>query len=314
MLREVESPDTINILNSYASPTGVWRGDRVVFHFGLYGTFCLNAKTGERLWSQNSLVYDDNIDPGSSIKCADGVIVVPCDGMGEQFVAGLSLETGREIWRTARPPVEARAKEFRSSYSTPLIVNVDGRRQAVVPGTQCVAGYEIQTGKEIWRIRHGDGFSVSATPIECDGKVILSTSYGGNELMAIDPTGSGDVTQTHVLWRQKKGMLIMPSPILVGELLYTVTDKGIAHALSAKDGELIWRERLGGNFASSPFASGDRILVGDQSGNVTVFRAGQKYEELGRYSLNERILASPVPIGDDLIIRTEDALYRFSGQ
>jgi hypothetical protein len=93
-----------------------------------------------------------------------------------------------------------------------------------------------------------------------------------------------------------------------------ITDKGIAHALSAKDGELIWRERLGGNFAPSPFASGDRILVGDQSGNVTVFRAGQKYEELGRYSLNERIMASPVPIGDDLIIRTEDALYRFSGQ
>ncbi len=310
-LARIMSPDTLNVMNSFASPTGVWVDERVVLHFGLYGTFCLNAHSGEELW-RCTLTYDDNIGPGSSVKHADGVIIVPCDGMGDQYVAGLSLQTGEEIWRTSRPPVEARAKEFRSSYSSPLIVTVDGKSQAVVPGTQWCIAYDVQTGSEIWRLQHSKGFSLGCTPIFVDNKVIIATGYGGNELVAIDPTGSGDVTTTHVLWRQSKGMPLMSSPIRLGDRLYTVTDTGILHALNHADGELVWRERLGGKFSSSPFASGDRILVGDHDGHVTVFRAAGKYQEVARYELNEQIMASPLAINDDLILRTKLAVYRFS--
>ena len=105
-LANLQSPGTINVMNSYASPTGVWVDDRVVLHFGLYGTFCLDSASGELNWRQ-TLTYDDSIGPGSSIKHADGVLIVPCDSMGDQFVAGLSLETGDVLWRTPRPPVEA---------------------------------------------------------------------------------------------------------------------------------------------------------------------------------------------------------------
>ncbi len=312
-LANIKSPDTINVMNSYASPTGVWVDDRVVFHFGLYGTFCLDAESGEKIWRQ-TLTYDDSIGPGSSIKQADGVVIVPCDGMGDQFVAGLSLETGEPLWRTPRPPVEARAKEFRSSYSSPLILEVNGQSQAIVPGTQWCVAYNVHNGEEVWRLQHSKGFSLGCTPIAVEGKVIIATGYGGNDLVAIDPTGSGDVTRTHALWRQSRGMPLMSSPIHLGDLLYTITDGGILHALRHSDGELVWRERLGGKFSSSPFASGDRLLVGDHDGNITVFRAGDKYDEIARFQLGEQIMASPIPIGDDLILRTKSAVYRFSQQ
>ena len=312
-LAKLDSPDTINVMNSYASPTGVWVGDRVVMHFGLYGTFCLNASSGEVNWRQESLTYEDSIGPGSSLAHADGIVIFPCDGMGEQFVVGLSLETGETVWRTHRPLVEAKAKELRSSYSTPLIINVNGQNQAVVPGTQWCVAYDVRTGKEIWRLQH-TGFSLGCTPIEVDGKVIIATGYGGNELVAIDPKGSGDVTNSHVLWRQSKGRPLMPSPTRVGELLYTIADGGIAYALRHSDGEVVWRQRLGGKFSSSPFASGNRLLIGDHEGNVTVFRAGDEYQELARHELGEQIMASPVPIGEDLILRTDKAVYRFANR
>ncbi len=313
-LATIQSPDTLNIMNSYASPTGVWASDRVVLHFGLYGTFCLDAASGAEIWRQ-TLTFDDSIGPGSSIKQVEGVVIVPCDGMGDQFVAGLSLKTGEIIWRTPRPPVESRAKEFRSSYSSPLVIKVNGKSQAIVPGTQWCVAYDVQTGEEIWCLKHSQepgGFSLGCTPIAVEGKVIIATGYGGNDLVAIDPTGSGDVTNTHVLWRQSKGMPLMASPISVGDLLYTITDSGILHALSHSDGELVWRQRLGGKYSSSPFASGDRLMVGDHDGNITVFRGADEFQELARYELKEQIMASPIPIGDDLILRTKRAVYRFS--
>jgi outer membrane protein assembly factor BamB len=271
-----------------------------------------SAKTGKR-WvvandEQDLGVLGTPPDPGyAGYKQTVGPTI-------HQFVAGLSLETGEIIWRTARPPVEARAKEFRSSYSSPLVIKVNGQSQAVVPGTQWCVAYNVKTGEEIWRLQHSKGFSLGCTPIAVDGKVIIATGYGGNDLVAIDPTGSGDVTNTHVLWRRSKGMPLMSSPIRLGELLYTVTDSGILNALRYSNGELVWQKRLGGKFSSSPFASGDRLLVGDHDGNVTVFRAADEYQELGRYELNEQIMASPIAIGDDLIMRTKMAVTRFSTQ
>ena len=145
-----------------------------------------------------------------------------------------------------------------------------------------------------------------------DGNIIISTSYGGKELMAIDPTGSGDVTETHIVWRQKDGHTMMPSAVHVDGLIYTVTDKGIAHAIRAEDGELVWRARLGGKYSSSPLATGEHLIAGDREGVITVMKTGDQYDEIAQYDLKERIMASFVPVGDDLLIRTEKALYRFS--
>jgi outer membrane protein assembly factor BamB len=232
--------------------------------------------------------------------------------MDVQFIAGLSLQSGKTLWRTARPAIDTENGEFRKAYSTPLLLEVDGKTQAIVPGSQWCVGYDVISGSEIWRIDHGKGFSVSPTPVYADGKVVFSTGYGGKEIVAVDPTGKGDVTETHVVWRSKRGASMMPSAAIVDSQVYSIGEGGILAALSLDDGSLIWQKRLGGKHSSSPLVSGNRLIVADHDGNVIVIKAGDKYEEIARYEFGEQIMASPVPIGNDLILRTAKAVYRFS--
>lgn len=311
VLDRVEFPNSINAMNSFASPTGCWFGDRVVLHFGRYGTFCLDSQTGQSLWKQ-TLVIDDSMGPGSSAAVAEGVVVIPCDGMDKQFVSGLSLATGDELWRTDRPEMDTDEGEFRKSYSSPLVIEVSGRSQAIIPCAQWCVAYDVISGEEVWRFRHGSGFSISPSPIYADGKVIFSSGYGGKELLAIDPNGTGDVTSSHVVWRSRVAAPMMPSVAVANSSVHSIAEGGILVSVRLDDGSLQWRERLGGKYSASPLVSGDRLIIGDHDGNVTVFRAGEAFELIGRFELGEQIMASPIAIGDDLILRTKEAVYRFS--
>ena len=160
LLREVSDPDLINPLNSYASPTAAISGDRVVCHFGSYGTWCLNKSTGEKLW-HNALVVDHSVGPGSSPVIADDIVLIVCDGIDQQFVAGLDLSTGKEVWKTPRPKLRATNGEYKKAYSTPLLIKVGEQVQAVIPTAQWMCAYDPKTGKEIWRADCGSGFSTT---------------------------------------------------------------------------------------------------------------------------------------------------------
>jgi len=312
-LSTVDTPNPIHPMNGYASPTGVIVGDRVVLHFGQYGTWCLDVATGEKLW-QRQLVVDDSVGPGSSLVEYDGKVIVTCDGMDQQFVAALSIETGNEVWRTARPTIDADNGEFRKSYSTPILIKVDGKTQVVVPASQWCVAYDPEDGHEIWRLDHGKGFSITPMPLYADCKVIMSTGYGKPDLVAIDPRGTGDITKTNILWRESRSGPVMPSMINIDSLVYAISDGGIVSALKTSDGSLTWRQRLGGKYSASPFAIGRNVIVADHDGKLTIFQAGDSYREIAKYDFGEQIMASPVPIGNDLLIRTKDALYRFGSK
>ena len=309
-LRTVDSPNPIHPMNGYASPTGVIVGDRVVLHFGQYGTWCLDASTGRELW-QRQLVVDDSVGPGSSLVEHQGKVIVTCDGMDQQFVAALSVATGDEVWRTPRPKLDSENGEYRKSYSSPILIEVDGKTQAVIPAAQWCVAYDPETGSEIWRLEHGKGFSITPMPLYVDGKIIMSTGYGKPDIVAIDPRGKGDITKTNILWRESRSGSVMPSMLSIDGLVYSISDGGIVSALSTSDGSLAWRQRLGGKFSASPFAVGRNVIVADHDGKVTIFRAGDSYQETAKYEFDEQIMASPVPIGNDLLVRTKAALYRF---
>jgi outer membrane protein assembly factor BamB len=193
-----------------------------------------------------------------------------------------------------------------------LLLEIDGKTQAIVPGSQWCVAYDVATGSEIWKLDHGQGFSVSPTPIYADGKVIFSTGYGGKELLAVDPTGKGDVTDTHVVWRSKRGASMMPSAVALGSQVYSIAEGGILAALDLDDGTLLWKKRLGGKYSSSPLASGNRLLIADHDGKVTVIQAANAYDEIASYEFGEQIMASPIPVGKDLVLRTAKAVYRFT--
>ena len=309
-LHKVDSPNPIHPMNCYASPTAAIANDRVVVHFGRYGTWCLDSKTGKLLWHRE-LVFDDSVGPGSSPVIYQDKVLITCDGMDQQFVTALSLENGSEIWKTPRPTIDSTNEEFRKAYSTPLVIMVDGRTQAVIPGAQWCVAYDPNTGEEIWRASCGKGYSTTPMPIYAEGLVIMSTGYLKPELVAIDPRGRGDITSTHIAWRETKTAPLKPSMVSVGPRLFVISDTGIFSALNVSDGRVIFRERLGGTYSASPFVSGDNLVIADHDGKVSVIKASENYHLESQFEFDEQIMASPVPIGEDLLIRTKNALYRF---
>jgi hypothetical protein len=302
-------PQSIHPLNTYASPTPVLSAGRVFCDFGNYGTWCLDGSTGEKLWHRK-FVVDYEVGPGSSpVVCGD-LLVLVCDGGDQQFIVALNQASGEVVWKTPRPPIRAESSERRKSFSTPLVIEVAGAQQIVVPGAQWIAGYDPTDGREIWRVDHGSGFSLSARPVFSQGLVIFSTGYMKPELVAVRPDGQGDVSESHIAWRATRGAPNKPSPIVVGDRLYSIADNGVLTQFRVADGTEVWRERLGSEYSASPVAAGDRIYFSAHDGSITVIGAGDRFERLAENQLEGRLMASPAVVGRDLIIRSEQALMR----
>lgn len=309
VLAKFDEVEPIHTLNSYASPTPVLAGDKVLCDFGNYGTWCLHAETGEELWKAR---YEVNysVGAGSSPFVLGNRLVLVCDGIDDQFVAGLDLQTGKEVWRTSRPIMDAADVEFEKAYSTPVAAEVDGKYQVIVPAAQWICGYDPEDGHEIWRVRHGRGFSLSPSPIVVDDLVIFSTGYMRADLVAVRLGGEGDVTDSHIAWRLSRGVPNKPSPIEVDGKVYMVSDSGILTQLDAQSGSIQWQERLGGNYSASPIYAGQKLFFSSHEGIVTVVQPGDKYQELAQNQLEGRLMASPAVLGNDLIIRSEVGLLR----
>lgn len=304
--QEHDKVDAIHKKNSHASPSPLVYDGRVYVHFGPQGTACLSAEDGKILWSTRELSYHPQHGNGGSPELVDGVLVLICNGLDQQFVVGLDAKSGEIKWKKAWPPL-SRAQKF--SFATPLAIEVAGRRQVVCPGTNNVVAYDPQTGDEIWQAEY-TGYSVIPRPVFAHGLVFLSTSYNTPSLLAIKPDGKGDVTKTHIVWQTNRAAPHTPSLLAVGDELYAISDKGIATCFDAKTGTVHWAERLGGNHSASPLYADGRIYFQDEEGTAIVIKAGKTFEELGRNTLPGRTLASYGVFGKSLLIRTDGALYR----
>ena len=307
-LTQVDSPDLINPLNSYASPTPAISQGRVVCHFGAYGTWCLDVNNGETLW-KTKYVIDHSVGPGSSPIILDEKVILVCDGIDKQFVAAVKLSDGQEVWNTARPPMRNKNGEYQKAYSTPLVIEVGGKQQLVIPGAQWIAGYEPASGKEIWRVDHGEGFSVTPMASFEGGNIVFSTGFMRPEVIAIDPGGTGDVTATHIKWRTKNGPN-MPSMLTSDGKVYYISDKGIMYCANAMTGEVLKRKRLAGNYSATPLLVGGHIYVSSREGRVFVIKADESLDVVATNVFDGTIMASPAPVENDLIFRVGNRLYR----
>lgn len=316
-LRQLDDPELIHGLNSYASPTPTISGDRVVCHFGSYGTWCMNLTTGEKLWEQNELVVDHSVGPGSSPVIAGNTVLVVYDGIDTQFVAGLDLATGKPKWKTKRPPMRKANGEFCKAYSTPLVIDVAGQTQAVVPGAQWMCAYDPESGKELWRADCGSGFSTTPMAVYDSGLVVCSTGFMAPELVAVDPANSGDVT-SRIAWKTKNGGSTMPTAVAADGAIFAMDEKGRLSVIDIKTGNVQARVRVGGNFCSSPLLAAGRLYVGSREGVLSVYaieKVDGKLQEpklLARNKLDGDLMASPAVIGSDFIIRTSKSLMRVS--
>ena len=295
----------INAKNSFASPTAIVSGERIYVHFGFYGTACVSA-TGDVLWKQ-TLKYEPQHGPGGSPILFENLLIVSCDGFDVQFVAALDTETGKIRWKTPR----GRGNQ---AYTTPLLIEVDGKPQVISPGGYRACAYDPRNGKELWHIEYGDGFSNVPAAVYAHGLVYICSGFFQPALFAVRPDGRGNVTKSHVAWSYRRAVPLTSSPVVSGEELYMVSDNGIGTCLDARTGEAIWQRRLGGNYSASPVAAEGRIYFLNEEGETLVLASGREYKELARNSIGERTLASLAVAGKAIFLRGERNLYRIEKQ
>ena len=308
-LFDLDNPDPVHWLNSWATPTPVVERERLYCDFGTFGTACLNAKSGEVVW-KTRLPLDHQVGPGSSPVLYQHLLVLVRDGRDAQYVAALDKRTGKEVWKTNRPPITASSGNLKKSFATPLLVNAGGRTQMISPGAQWLVSYEPSTGREFWRVRHGEGFSIGSCPVFRDGMVFFSTGCMRPQLWAVRADGAGDVTATHVAWKTTRQVPVMSSPVLAGEEIYWVSDDGMANCSDAQSGEVHWQERLGGKHYASPLLAGGRIYFFGNDGKSTLIKAGKQFEKLAENQIEGQVTATPAIVDGTIFLRTDMHLYR----
>ncbi|MEK0447048.1 MAG: putative methyltransferase YcgJ [Verrucomicrobiota bacterium] len=300
--------------NSHASPTGVLEGDRFYVHFGAMGTAALDSTTGRKIWENRSLVVDYQNGAGGSLTVHGNIVLIPCDGMDEQYQVGLSKDTGEVVWkveRSAKSFLETLPKDMRKAYGTPLIAMVDGKPLSLTTASTRLYAQDPQTGEEKWHVNYGKGFSNVPVPAT-DGKIaVICTGFMKPEVWGVRlGAAKGDISESHVLWRQKTAAPDQASPLLVDGRVYMVSSGGIASCLNAENGEVVWKERIGSDFAASPLWAAGRIYFFDAQGVTTVVKPGDQWEVLAKNTLADGCMASAAVVNHSLIVRTKAALYR----
>lgn len=296
-------PSAVNVheKNSGASPSVLIEGDRVYAHFGSYGIAGLR-RDGTILWRSTELKYYQVHGPGGSPVLFEDLLIFSADGNDTQFVAALNKNTGKLAWRTPRPSGMA--------YSTPLVIRTDKGPQVVSTGANRAWSYDPRTGKALWWVSYGEGFSNVPRPVFAYGMVFLCTGFYTPHLLAVRVDGSGDVTATHIAWRATRGVPLTPSPLIVGEFIYIVNDSGIATCFDAKIGKEIWRQRLPGTYSASPVFADGRIYFLNEAGETTVIAPGADFRKLAFNTLDGEFLASMAVSGRAFFLRSGTHLYR----
>jgi outer membrane protein assembly factor BamB len=313
-LWDVAEPQPGIDYNSYASPSPVIEQGRVYVHFGAHGTAAIDTATGEILWKRQDLPCNHFRGAGSSPILVDNLVVLTFDGYDYNYLAALDKRSGEIVWKRDRNITSydrADNGDYHKAFSTPQVIDAGGRKQLVSPSAGATIAYDPATGAELWRVRSG-GMNAAARPIFGNGLIYCTTADGGWQLFALKPGGSGDVSESHLAWKFNKNVSKRPSPLLVGDLLFMVSDhSGIVTCVDAKEGKLIWQHRLGGDYCASPIYADGRIYLFEVDGNAPVIGAGREFRLLAENHLEAGSMASPAVVGRSLIVRTKTHLYRF---
>ena len=318
-LFQVEKPQYAHPFNSYASPTPVMERGRVYVTFGSPGTAAIDTKTGKVIWERRDLECNHFRGAGSSPIIFRNLLIMHYDGSDVQYIAALDKNTGKTVWTTPRsvdfkdlgPDGKPKADgDFRKAFATPHVIEVNGQPLLISLGGRAAYGYDPLTGKERWRIEEHGSHSASTRPVVGHGMVFYPTGFDSPKLVAIRPDGTGNVTATHVVWRVTRSVPNKPSILLVNDLLFMVNDAGLASAVEAKTGEIVWQNRVGGTFSASPVHAAGRIYMFDEDGKTTVIEAGREYKVLAENQLDNGFMASPAVAGNALFVRTRKDMYR----
>ncbi len=295
---EVTETEGLYWKNTFASATPVTDGERVIAFFGNAGLVCCDMD-GNRLWHRDVGHFPTMHGPGTSpVLYRDLVFLIQDQTKGESLCAAYDVRTGEPRWKRQRPN--------NAGWSTPVLLRVGNRDELVYNGTYDVTSYDPATGKTLWTL---EGTSNEAIPmVVSGGDLIYSTSGRNGPSLAIRPGGTGDVSETHLAWKNRRGAPHVPSPLYHDGRLYFTSDTGIAVCLEAATGETLWQERLRGRFSASPLLVGNKILLLNEAGVTYVIESAAEFRLLAENDLDAVTLASPAILDGRIYFRTENHL------
>ncbi len=301
--------------NSYATPTPATDGERIYACFG-DGSFAALNFAGEVVWTNRDYKFYGQHGLATSPILHDGLLIMARDGSSDgedkklgwqtpwdqSYVLALDAKTGKERWKGKRGL-------SRISHGVPCIWEHNGKAQVVTEAGDVVQGFDLKTGERIWSsVVAGEGKVPSA--VLGEGVVFTSGGWGGKEtIKAFKLGGNGDLKESNLVWEQKKGMPKVPSMLYAKPHLFAITDGGVAICLKTATGEIVWQERVGGNFSASPVAAAGRIYFVGDNGETTVIESGPEFKVLAKNPLGEKLQASPAISQGQIFIRTEKNLF-----
>ena len=293
--------------NTWASPSAVTDGEVVCAFFGSIGVYCYDFD-GRPLWETDlgDMRTKMSVGEGASPTLHGDLLIVPWDHEGQSFIAAFDKRTGRERWRTLRVEI--------TSWSSPLVVELEDGAQVVTSATEAVRGYDAATGELRW---WDEGMTENAipSPVSADGVAFVASGYRGGRLAAIDlRAAAGDIRGSDaVLWSADRDLPYVPSPLLVDGRLYVLkSNSGVLTAFDAVTGARLYGpERVPGvrNVYASPVSAAGRLYVTSRDGVTVVLRAGPAFEVLAVNRLDDGFDASPAVAGDEIYLRGRRFLY-----
>ncbi len=290
---------------SFASSTPATDGKYVFAFFGSEGLYAYDF-SGKLLWKQAMpKIGTASVGYGVSPILYNNLVIMLCDDSGgNSFIAAYDKKTGKEAWRVAR--------KVDITWSSPVLVRTKDRTEIVTAAAEAIIAYDPATGKELWRHKGLESNAVP-TPVVENDLVVLTSGYPKKIALAIKAGGRGDITGTpQVAWTYNKGTAYVPSPILYGDYIYLMTDRGLLTCLDAKTGKVEYegaRVPKPQIFMASPVAYEGKILLTSEEGDTYMLKAGPKHEVLRTNSLGENVYASPAIADGKIFIRGEQNLY-----
>jgi outer membrane protein assembly factor BamB len=286
----------------YAPSTMVTDGKRVCAVFVTGEVVCLDY-SGKQLWSRSLGVPDSLYGHASSPMLYGSRVIIQLDqgsdpAQEKSRLLALDIVTGKTVWEVKRP--------VPNSWSTPILIRAGQQEQIITCSNPWVIAYDPRNGREIWRAKCLDG-DVAPSPAYNDRMVF--TCNVGASLSAINPFGTGDITESGIAWTYTENLADSVSPISNGELLFLISTEGTITCLESATGKKVWEHHYDTMFRSSPILVGKTIYLTDTLGVTYLFEAGRVFKELGKAELGEDVGATPAVVGNRIYIRGKRSLY-----
>jgi outer membrane protein assembly factor BamB len=301
------SPYKHHDFNSLASSSPAVDAKHIYLAWLMDGKVMMAAlrHNGDGAWRKEVGDYAETHGFGSSPVVVDDTVCVALDSEAESGIVALEADSGNERWRLPRAAGT-------TSFATPCLLDPAAEHKLLLAASTAsgLTGVDMTTGKVAWQMLEGDvPARCVGSPVSAEGIVFMTCGEGGGGKWLIAARPDERQQAPTEIYRIKQSAPYVPTPIVAGELLFMWHDRGTVSCHDLATGRQLWRERVGGDFHSSPIRIGDRILAASRSGEVVVLAAAPKFELLARNTLDEPCVATPAVADDRLYIRTGSTLF-----